>query len=436
MLVASVSEEELKQYFKDINGTQTGGGQSGKKFAFLTEDSKLAKSFEIARAELHRYVETVPDKSQVALYTFGKMPQKVQPPEPDAKYITIEKGSDGKDSRKEVTDSIPSLVADQDHTNFEELLRELKSFYKDDFQKRSEIHIIIISDFTHDIDGGQYEKLTESGRSDPKTSFWESRYRISSTNIASLFRDLERSGNTFHLAKVSGGRREICAILPIVGESLEMYSYRETKLLPDRVGKEFDFLRSYEPSQTPITFFYTPGNSKTMETEIVIDDEKYQDSSLRFALASEVHISETYPLKLDVRFHKNGGKQGKTGGILRLDRGGQMGEVQREGDSIILQSLCTLEPREAAAYRLLISWNNPSGVSTDGSNSRTFAIPIVFRKRLSFFSALSILVSILFVLFFAIAGVRELFKIVMKKPDVAGESTEPESAKGLAAGGD
>ena len=76
-------------------------------------------------------------------------------------------------------DLIPSLIANQDETNFEKLLYELSLTYKSEIHSRTEVHFVLISDFAHDIGGGEYLRgLTESDKITTDQSIWESKYRI------------------------------------------------------------------------------------------------------------------------------------------------------------------------------------------------------------------------------------------------------------------
>ncbi|MEN3332748.1 MAG: hypothetical protein V7641_2113 [Blastocatellia bacterium] len=409
MMDQSVSSDELTQYFIDIKNPQINMNQSPTSFIFLPENASTCKTFGIAQAELCRFMHSVPDGSHVALYQFGREVEQLVPAEKtDDRYITFEPTKGGGHSRKLVLDRISSLTANQDQTNFEKLLYKLSLTYRNDIRSRREVHFVIISDFAHDIGGGEYlRSLTQPDRTTTDQSIWESKYRISSIRIANLLREMSRDGTTFHLAAVLGTRRVICGILPIVGETLEMFSYRETQLIPNRVGKEFDFLRSYQESQTPLVFYYSPGSSKSLGTQIRIDDAKYADSSIRLALASEANVHQVFPLKIDVN-------NGKTNAVLRLDNGGFNVQMERQGDWLWLRSLSILQPREAATYRLLISWIDPNSSSDEGARIKTFTVPIVFYQQLSSLSAWSIVLSELFVLFFAVCLVIQVVKRIRR----------------------
>src|SRR5688572_14161288 len=125
---------------------------------------------------------------------------------------------------------------------------------------------------------------------------------------------------------------------------------------------------------------------------------KYETTGLRFALAAEAQSANTFPLKLKTRF-KSSGKD-MLGGVLRPYGAGSSGKIERIEDAITLQALSPLEPREAATYRLLISWSGRNDGKADESGSKTFAVPLVFYQRLGWIGAAIIIFAQFFVLFF------------------------------------
>lgn len=407
MLLENVSKEEMEEYreYLKIEDPLVDKNTSRPYDPLLNK--KDPKTFEIARAELMRYIQSLPENAHAALWTFGSSAAKICP-EGDDLYMVMETTSGGiRPNEKYATKKVLELKASHEHTNFEKLLQSLYGAYRKYIKRATEIHFIIVSDFAHDVGGGRY--LKDTPEASGETVDRSSRYRASATKIADLFRELsqkeelsQKGKKTFHLAVVSGARRVICAILPIIGETLATYSYRETQLVPNKMGKEFDFLRSYQESNAALPFYYTLGDFTTLPAEILIDNDKYEKSKIRFALASEAQVAHPFPLKIKTAISP---KINSRSDILQLDSGGINMVMERPNDKITLQPLSTLDAKEAATYRLLISWDDQNGEGGTGTgkeaNSRTYAVAIKFSPRLSFYSALSILIAEISLTFFA-----------------------------------
>ena len=402
-------KEEVAEYIKDL--------QSSKSYVdtpriarqcYLTDATASATSFDIARSELCRYINSVPDFSDVALWTFGDNAKLIVPKESrnGNTCIPFKPNDQGGHTRTEITDPLSGMVAGDKNTDFVSLFDEFYDKYKKDIVNKREVHFIIVSDFDHDTAGFDYVTSMVGKTSEAPDSPPLGRNGISAVRIADRLRDLSQNGNqTFHLAVVSGARRAIFSILPIV-ETLGIYSYRETQLTPYRTAKEFDFLRAYKESSVPITFYYTAGSFSTSETEIRIDDEKYKESFVRFTLAVDAQAVTPFPLTIKALFNS---ERNRRPDILRLDGVGCTGPIAHAGDSISLIPVTTLNPREAAAYRLMISWDGSPDGKVNETNNKTFAARIVFHQRLSSYGALGILMAEVLVL---ISLVRASLKAV------------------------
>jgi hypothetical protein len=421
-----VSEAEFERYKKNLENSAQSRVERYRPFCLLPGNSTKVTLFDIALNELCRYMYLIPDGSNAAIYTFGDKPQR-QWPEADKKqkYFMLKTEEGEVNNRDWAKLLLPQIQADHGNTDFEKLFNEFAIEYEKAIKKEnpeiSEVHFVIISDFAHDIGGGRpLREFGNNANTLGEATEWESKYRASEASIIELLREIGRPGvATFHLAAVSGTRSTICAILPIVDKTLEIYSYRETQLTPSNAGREFDFLRSYEASSNEITFYYAPGRFKPFESRIIVDNEKYANTDIRFALASEAGGTGVYPLKIQVTFKGN-----QNPGVVGLYEGGHGGKMERPHDEIILEPLSTLEPREAAAYRLLVSWRGQTG-KDDEAERKTFVVKIKFYRRLSWYTALSIMLSGAFTLVFGVTAFYRRFWGKQNPPGARGKGQGP-----------
>jgi hypothetical protein len=394
MLNEPVSKEELEQYNNDLNDKKL-YSENPVPADFLPQTRSIT-TFDIARAELCRYLSSVQDFSNIAIWKFGTNPELVVPDPSNTNkdiYVKYERTPGGGHTKSKIIESLSKLSAIDQHTNFEKLLQQLSSTYRQQIEEQSEVHFIIISDFAHDItDSEDTVDASQNSKDKLEGSILKSRYRISALKIADYFRGISSNeGKTFHMAVVSGSKSAICEILPIAGETLAVYSYRELQLMPSRMGKEFDFLRSYHLGKQPLPFYYSPGDFKVLPLRIHVDSPKYKDSLIRLALASETPTQGAFSPKIEAFF------EGKHPKWIRLDGGG-ITEIMEKGSYIQLKPRYALQPQEAASYRLLISWAGQNGSTNEAK--KTYAVPIVFYQRLSWFSAFSILAAEAFTAFF------------------------------------
>ena len=406
-----ISSAEIDRYRKNLDSMEGRNKAICRPFCLIEANLPRITTFDVAREELYGYLNLVPEGSKVAIWTFGNNPR-LELPAPNLVndiYASWSSSPGGGERREIAKKMLLNLKAEDDHTNFESLLADLSARYASQIKKQdrqiSEIHFIIISDFAHDLGGGRYlKRLVSDNDARPEGIALESQYRASTANITDLLKDIAKEGGvTFHLSAVSGTRNVTCAILPIFGDTLELFSHRETQLTPSNAGKQFDFLRSYEASKSDMIFYYTAGNFKPAEARIKVDAEKYMDSDIRFALASEARGEIAFPLRTKISLPPKGSQD-----TIKLGGGTFNGKLQRIGDEVIIEPLSILEPREAAAYRLLVSWNPKPG-SIDEAKTKTFAVKIKFYQRLSRYAAISIMLSGAFTLFSLILMIYRRF---------------------------
>jgi len=419
MLMQNISGGEWEQYVNNVKSIR--GDQLPLPSCFPSKAPSILTTFDIARGELCRYVDSVPDGSHVSIWKFGDTPTMIVPENVDNnRYIEFKKTDKGGHTKVEPLSKISTLTAIDNRTDFERLFVVLSEKYHDLINSGTEVHFIIISDFIHDIGGDQYkkERFSDDGAS-PDGYLWKSRYRISALRIADQLQELSKTSNTtFHLAKISAASRTVYSILPLFNDTMGVFSYRDTQLLSKLAGREFDFLRSYYNTDTAIKFFYTLGDSQTQPTKIMVDDNKYENTMIRVALASEIQTLETVPLKIKIGFKASGGNPE---GIIRLNSGGITGKLERAQDTVSLEALSVLQLKEATSYRLLISLDDRNGTNTNASRSKTFSVPIKFYRQLDSISGISILLSELLVLLFGVWSLLRFIRSKRQPPDVLKE---------------
>jgi hypothetical protein len=361
----------------------------------------------------------VPDKSRVALWTFGSevnsvMPEKNQ--EDDGTWwVEFVEEQAKANPRIRMSDlAIDATNATENklknNTDFAKLMSTF--FHKITQDNNSgmdeEKHFVIISDFANDPGGP------------------EGFYRSSLLNITNNFQDLEEKRVTFHLVKLSGTSQDVLSILPIGKRNLDFFSYRETKLMSEETGANFDFLKPICDSAESLSFYYTPGNPKIIPAKILVDSG-YNNTDIRLTLVSKAPYEESFPLKLKPSLasgenlenkQKGGCIRGERQGELSVTKGGVTCKVRDNGDGIILDSEYSLDSREAANNRLLISWrksgDNGAG---NGSDQKTYAVQMRFYKRLNHWGAICLIISMLIVLDFALLGFTKiLLKMALQRP--------------------
>lgn len=437
MVKERIIDKEIEEYKRSVKGCGLLDGNSKTEctpawFIERLERKKSANSLEIAQLELCRYINLVPNHSQAAIWKFGKKvtPLKLENSRDKDNnsndwLSNIEETRKGGDTRIRAHKAILSGLTRRElepSTDFEVLMDEFQEKYRQVNSER-ETHFIIISDFAHDIDGGEYfARISGTNKGDlPVGSTAASQYRHSFAGIARGLRTLVRKGVIFHFVEVSGAHREVFSILPFAKHSLStnkrddaIYSYRETKLLSEETGSNFDFLRAIEDSKQVMTFYYTPGNPKAISAEIEIDNDMYSKSDVRFTLVSRSPAIGSLPLKLkltsrdDDRKHLDEcGDKGEKEGELSVEKGGATCKNITKGNRIILEPENILEPREANNQLLLISWEREGYNRTNASNDssrKTYAIGIKFDKRLNWWGAFCTIICMLVVVSFGVLG--------------------------------
>ncbi|MFL6335833.1 MAG: hypothetical protein ACJ754_21190 [Pyrinomonadaceae bacterium] len=381
-----ISDQEWKQYAENL---AKGWGDHPPPPCFQPKPQGPLSTFNIARAELCRYIDSVPDNNNVAIWKFGDGAKMMVPQEnaQGKKYLEFKPTEGGGHTRTEPLAAVTSLEATDGNTDFDQLLNVLSERYGQEMNNNTEVHFVIVSDFKHDIGGDQYMKeMFGDGKTSLEGFRWMSMYRASASRIAEQLQALAKKSNTtFHLARIQATGRTVCSILPIINDTMEMYSYRETQVMSRLAGKEFDFLRSYSNSGGAVDFFYTQGGSQSLPTEILIDDERFEKTEIRLTLASEVQNLEGIPLKIKTRLRTSGRRL--PGDIIRMNNG-VTGTIERKDDTLTLEALPALQSREAATYRLLISVKSPAGAADYAAREfKTFAVPLRFYRQLDFVSA-------------------------------------------------
>lgn len=381
-----VSEAEMEVYRNGVHSSYPADQQ-----APCREPRAAPTGFDVARVELCRYLDAVPLGSRAALWTFDDQPRPAVPNDSSLgdRYIPIELTPGGGTTKNRIYKALEGLVPTQGNSNFEALLGALARSYQPEIDGSDEAHFVIISDFAHDLRGrSPLTKASAEPASDlAASSLMMSRNRLSLAIIEEQFRNFSKSGKTFHLSEVLGARRIVCSVLPVVTGAMDWSAYRVVRMQPEQQTRNFDFLRSFEEVDSVIPFYYSAGASRPLPALIDIDDPKLAGSRLQLALAYEAGVEEQYPARIEVTF---GSAQP---GIVRTGRA-QVGEIFRSGEVVKLQPLLSLEPQESSSYRLLVSWHNGAPQQVGAPTTRTYAMRIVFRKRLTWIGALALTLAI------------------------------------------
>lgn len=397
MRLRKVTQGELEHYLEKVGSSLPTGSFNG-----CVAQRPDATGFDIAQLELCRYLNSVPMGSLAALWVFGDAPRLIMPRDESpegSRYEPLRKTERGGSTKNRFYEAAGAQPADDIHSNFEALLRALEEQYREELKSQTEVHVIILSDFVHDIDGQGNEPEHDAG----DESLRESHYRMSMAMIEDRFRELSRTGKTFHLSVVVGARRTVNSVLPIVNGTMDWWAYREIHMEPHRLKEDFDFLRAYQPVETTVAFPFAPGSVGAEMVDIEVDDARFVKGTLRMALASEASLPNRFPARIQVTF------EGEETGLVRMGRG-HVGHVPRLGETIRLQPQSRLDPREARSYRLLLSWHHDDATGS----VRTYVVPIVFRKELSWFGKLSLRCVLFFVGVFLLWSLFALARMVFR----------------------
>src|SRR5262249_48673785 len=95
---------------------------------------------------------------------------------------------------------------------------------------------------------------------------------------------------TFHLLIVDGTQPKGCDVLRAVREHLPEAYFREIRLKPADLNRDFDFLRSYRDSPTEILFDFSSPSEIPAPVRIIADlTENGNGGALRLGLMREPH---------------------------------------------------------------------------------------------------------------------------------------------------
>jgi len=430
MMKQEVSQKALNEYREKVNSIKPLTGSQDALPCFSKDEKTPLTNFPFARAELCRYIKQAPEGSRVALWKFSSAPDRHYPAPGDSnsKWKIFEPDPEGGHVRDIFLAKIPLIEPTTRDTDFVNLFEQMYKTFEEDIQKQEvEVHFTIISDFMHDA--GALKGIFKDSVDD---SVLASDNSASAMKITESLRKLVKKGKTFHLIEVKGAQHTVCKVLPIVADTLEVFTYRTTQLFPEDTGKDFDFLRPTEEGRGDITFFYSPGNFQAHPVEIKFDRVEFASTKLRFTLVSEAGIAEAQPLKIksknftDEELQKYRRSKSdmthESGEILRPDgRGGEPYTLDRNG-AILLQPRSILEPREAAGYRLFISWKGSGEAGKWDASNKTYALRIRFYQQLSWYGALGILMSEIAVLFFSIWTAIIIFQMLLGLKGIRGLS--------------
>lgn len=407
-----VPEMALNEYRDRVNSIKPLTGNQDALPCFSKDEKTPLTNFPFARAELCRYIKQVPEGSRVALWTFSSASNRHYPiPGNKAKWEFFAQNEKGGHIRDVFLEEVSRINPTKGDTDFVKLFEQMYGEFTDAIENQEvEVHFTIISDFMHDA--GALKGIFKNSADDSALASYNN---VSARKITESLRKLVKKGKTFHLIEVKGAQNTVCKVLPIVADTLEVFTYRTTQFFPEDAGEDFDFLRPTEEGKGDITFFYSPGNYQTHPVEIVFDRPEFASTQLRFTLVSEAGVAEAQPLKIKSKNFKDVDLQAyrksksdmthESGEILRPDgKGGKPYDLDRNG-AILLQPRSILEPREAAGYRLFISWKGEGEAKKWDASNKTYALRIRFYQQLSWYGALGILGSeLLALVFFLWAG--------------------------------
>lgn len=383
-----VSTEEIRRYLNEIKSYYNFIGSPAQSCIATEAESN---GFQIAKSELCRYIDSLPDGSLASLWTFGSESKMVVPNEElqsgnkynGNKYIEINKNSNGGSTKGALLEAVINQPSSGTPplSDFTRMLETVKTRYQEEIESTQEVHFVVISDFALDLGG-----LDRLGLANRLNEIEISRYRVSLADVKHQLKEMTKNkGKMFHLASVQGARQVVFSVLPLAKHAIEWEDYREIRIEPDQLSGDFDFLRAYEENPSPITFFYSPGAAKPYPLTIDIDDLKHENTKLRISLAS-TDTSEDHPLGFVISTNNSTG-------VLRFQEA-VVSTIQRKNDKITLEPISPPTPGEAGKYRILLAWHKEHGGASDNSLSKTFYSRIEFKRRLDLAGALGIVVAV------------------------------------------
>lgn len=400
-----ISWDELDEYLKEA--AQISSNIANECNEVVEGKDKDRTDFDIAKFELCRYVCFIPEGSRIALWFFGEDPAQRYPAgngDPRQRPRWDDWKTDrGRQPIWNYLSTFSDARPNEDKSNFDKLLGELSSVYKNELadenetgSSKGEVHFVIMSDFIHDIGGLNILSAVQQEATIRAVNLEKSRYRVDAWRIESKFSELARRPNvTFHFSVISRSRESLNMLLdvvPIIDTTLDWTRFRKTKLQLDRARDSFDFLRPYEDRSKdnfrPIEFSYTPGAREPDPVVIIADNEEFKKSKLRFELTSDRPMDDSkFKMKIFQiesnhrgRYEISADNRGK---VLSANTAGHVADIVRSDDAISIQPTSVLSNREAEGLYLLISWHKDIVDRNDPRLKKTLKIPLRFYKKMS-----------------------------------------------------
>jgi hypothetical protein len=346
----------------------------------------------VAVIELCRYVMALPEGSRAALWTFGAAAQRLVPGPADASRSVPIKLIDDTDGRVTLRAALSSLDASDLQTDFESALGTILDSYRAELNRGNEIHVVLISDFVHDLGLGRASVDEQANLPVvDRRGFLERQYAASMRMIQRRFRTLNRAGAMFHFAAVVGTQRVSRSELALAGDSLEWRSYRiiQHGEVPEA---EFDFLRGYRTASEPLVFGYEPGADSVDRLELRIDTFASGTGKAKVWIAGPGEGDCQLKLGFESWLQPAPGTSALSGSPLgRVPTLTNRSEPELvhgigPGHTVGFKPVWPLTPFDAAKCALLVAVQE-QGTPGVFTASTTAILPIVFKRRLSLFGA-------------------------------------------------
>jgi hypothetical protein len=186
-------------------------------------------SFDVAVIELCRYVMALPEGSHAALWTFGSVAQRIIPaPSDPRRWVPVNLAA-GSDQLNSLRVPLSRLDAADLKSDFESALGTISGSYHRELMLGHEMHVVLLSDFVHDLGPGREGGAEVTWPVDDQRAFVERQHAASMRMVERRFRLLSRAGVMFHLAAVVGTEFVSHSELALASNSLEWRSYRVTR---------------------------------------------------------------------------------------------------------------------------------------------------------------------------------------------------------------
>ncbi len=361
---------------------------------------------DLARMELCRYLKALDpgrtDRAEegpyVGIWFFGKEPDNILG-EGNTIFQFEQKGGNVVPRREEAiamlvekigelrnaTDDQRSMPSDfRRESNFEKLVMDLHKSYinidkdivRSDASSRITMHIVVISDFRHDIGAGM-----EAG---------DIRYDASVERIlANLENMADHRRVLFHLAAVGDGRSLIGSIVPVLEEKGP--GWRNLKVAPvidSDIVSNFDFLYPYIEVPQPLDLYYMDRHGKVDPIYIPIKSDSYVGAKFKLSLMSDLRgnfdqdpsiqiiRSETKRCRELLETTSSGQPLPQSYDKFILKKGvSREIEIKHVVDAFCIQPLSGID-RRTPYYKLLIAFDKGEG------SRRTYAVTLRFKRYL------------------------------------------------------